>query len=148
MDNRLLFHDRIIKTGKGESKFAVRYNFGCLSPFYATVWDMSAKSVSIPLDSVENAGIYAITLETYYRCYGDAPFAFEMFANKPGILHILLEYTDEDVKFGGFFSEICLRQCNIVYFERAGLFKMKLEHDQIISRFLKEKEAAEYNTYF
>ena len=64
MDNTLLFHDKIIKTGKGESKFAVRYNKGCFSPYMLTLWNYEAKSVSIPIvvDNDLNQGIFCIEL--------------------------------------------------------------------------------------
>lgn len=149
MDNTLLFHDKIIKTGKGESKFAVRYNKGCFSPYRFTLWNYEAKSVSIPIvvDNDLNQGIFCIELEDFLR-RNQNPYAKRMWLDTwwEPLTFILLEYTDDDVLFKSE-AETALRQCNIVYVCSHPLSIHKF-YKMGINRFLKEKEKAEYNTYF
>ena len=76
MKSELLFHDQIIKTGKGESKFAIRYNIHGVSPYMGTKWNYNAKSVSIPpYDNKlicgadycgEEFGIYAVEIGDFF----------------------------------------------------------------------------------
>lgn len=144
-DNRLIFHDRIIKTGKGESKFAVRFNKGFFFPLRGTFWNYNAKSVSIPyMPLKEYDGIYAVELERFLdnNPYG---YAKQMRVRKDLTL-ILLEYTEYDLLFKNDF-EICLLQCNILSVCHCAELMMRI-HKRVINQFLKEKEAAEYNDYF
>ena len=145
MDNTLLFHDRIIKTGKGESKFAIRYNLGFRSPYKGSQWDYNVKSVSCP------QGIYCVALEYLFKGWKINPYILEMRSDEWAIKHLkllLLEYTEDDVLFKTQY-EMAVRQCNIVFICDNMLSMVRMFNDRIvIARFLKEKEAAEYNTYF
>ena len=154
----LQFHNKIIKTGNGKSKFAVRYNKitdnnKSISPYAHSGWDLYAKSVSEiaeiegfkDLDSV-GTGIYAVEFDTFVSGKGYA--AKEMIKNKNTTL-ILLEYTDDDV-IENSDIEICLRQCNIVYVSEQQTFISAYKDgtlNKLMSQFAAEKEAASYNTY-
>ena len=159
----LLFHDRIIKTGKGESKFAVRFNSKTddgksIGPFtysrgklYYSEWDLSAKSVSED-DCIrsyhvsDGAGIYAVEFDTFLSGKG---YAAEQMMKNENVTLILLEYTDDDIVAKSE-HEICLRQCNIVHVSEQSTFIAKCKAgtiNKLMAQFIVEKEAAEYNTY-
>ncbi|MBP3229606.1 MAG: hypothetical protein J6M40_02550 [Prevotella sp.] len=153
MDNRLQFHDRIIKTGKGESKFAIRYNIHGVSPYMGTKWNYNAKSVSIPpYDNKlicgadycgEEFGIYAVEIGDFFL-KNNSPYIQQI--KMPFVDVLLLEYTEDDVLHKRP-EEISLRQCNIVYVcdNLVSIYRM---FKYITNKFQKIKEAAEYNTYF
>ena len=157
MDNRLQFHDRIIKTGKGESKFAIRYNFGSFSPYQYVLWNYNAKSVSIPPydDKLiiycgedycgDEFGIYAVEFDDFLYNRNNPYVQKQMQMGNNNTL-VLLEYTENDVLHKRP-EEIALRQCNIVFVCNSAML-IKAMCKWIINRFLEEKEAAEYNTYF
>lgn len=157
----LEFHDKIINTGKGESKFAVRFNKKTnnnksMSPYVNPIyneWDLSAKSVADvaeiegfqSIDAI-GTGIYAVKFDTFVSGKGYA--AKEMIKNK-NITLLLLEYTDDDV-IESSDIEICFRQCNIVYVSEQQTFISAYKDGtlkKLMAQFVAEKEAAEYNTY-
>ena len=159
----LVFHDQVINTGKGKSKFAVRFNEKTddgksIGPFtysrgklYYSEWDLSAKSVSED-DCIrsyhvsDGAGIYAVEFDTFLSGKGYA--AEEMMKNE-NVTLILLEYTDDDIVAKSE-NEICLRQCNIVYVSEQSTFIAKCKAgtiNKLMAQFIVDKEAAEYNTY-
>ncbi|MBO5465924.1 MAG: hypothetical protein J6A02_00610 [Prevotella sp.] len=159
----LLFHDRIIKTGKGESKFAVRYNSKTddgksIGPFTYSrgkfsfkEWNLSAKSVS-ESDCIlfhytsDGTGIFAVEYDKFISGKG---YAVEHMVKYKDITLILLEYTEDDV-ISRNESEICLRQCNIVFVSDQPTFMTKWKDgtiNELMKQFITEKEAAEYNTY-
>ena len=144
-DKTLLFHDKIIKTGKGESKFAIRYNLGFCSPYKGSQWDYNAKSVSC------HQGIFCVALEYLFKGWKINPYILEMRSDEWAIKHLkllLLEYTEDDALFKTQY-EMAVRQCNIVFICDNMLTMVRMFNERIvIDRFLKEKEAAEYNTYF
>lgn len=147
-DKTLLFHNKIIKTGKRESKFAIRYNLGFLSPFMRTQWDYNAKSVSCPIeDNSENKGIYCVPLNVFFKTFNYNFYVKKMTTPTWEPLKIiLLEYTEDDVLFKSEI-EISLKQCNIVYVCDNIVSIYRIFKD-ITNKFQKIKEAAEYNTYY
>lgn len=161
----LQFHDRIIKTGKGESKFAVRFNEKTddgksVSPFWHsrgklrgelhyTEWDLSAKSVS---DSCGIrllgciSGIYAVEYAEFISGKG---YAAEIMRRNENVTILLLEYTDDDVVMRAD-EELCFSQCNIVYVSDQQTFIAKSKDgtlEKLMAQFIAEKDTAEYNTY-
>lgn len=148
----LVFHDQIIKSGKGESKFAVRYNMGYFSPMspLKVKWDYNAKSVSCPIVDYSdlNQGIYGVALDCFFKNMNHNPYVKRIMNNDTWepIKCILLEYTENDVLRKSDF-EIALRQCNIVYV-CDNIVSMYRMFKDITNKFQKIKEAAEYNTYY
>ena len=159
----LQFHDKIIKAGNGKSHFAVRYNAKTddgksIGPYtysrgklHYKEWNLSAKSVS-ESDCIRGfstdvgTGIYAVELDTFLSGKGHA--AAQMIKNQDVTLN-LLEYTDDDV-IARAETEICLRQCNIVFVSDQPTFMTKWKDgtiNELMKQFITEKEAAEYNTY-
>jgi hypothetical protein len=149
----LEFHDKIIKTGKGESKFAVRYNKGDYSPMspLKVKWDYNAKSVSlVDKDCGGSPGIYAVewNMVLFHRKNVIPNLYVEiMKSDFPDNVLILLESTEDDVLFRSR-EEIAFRQCNIVYVGNIRQFMNFTSIRNIIAHFLKEKETSEYNNYF
>lgn len=148
----LVFHNKIIKSGKGESKFAVRYNMGYFSPMspLKVKWDYNAKSVSCPIVDYSdlNQGIYGVALDCFFKDMNHNPYVKRIINNDTWepIKCILLEYTENDVLQKSDL-EIALRQCNIV-FVGDSLTSIWRFFKGNINQFLRVKEAAEYNTYF
>lgn len=160
----LLFHDKIINTGKGESKFAVRFNDKTedgksIGPYtysrgklHYYEWNLSAKSVSdnecvrgLNVDEV-TGGIYAVEFNTFLSGKGYA--AKEMRKNE-NVTLILLEYTEDDVVMKTE-TEICFTQCNIVYVSDQPTFIDKSKDgtlNKLMKQFVSKKATAEYNTY-
>lgn len=155
----LQFHDKIIKTGNGESRFAVRFNMKTddgksISPFtyskgmqYYNEWDISAKSVSTDcILGFDNAiGVFAVEFDKFLSGKG----IFVQYMKLESVTLILLEYNNDDVVFLNE-DEICLSQCNIVYTSNQTTFMAKWKDGTIskmMAQFVTEKEAAEYNTY-
>lgn len=157
----LQFHDQIINTGKGESKFAVRFNVKTddgksISPFtysklmkHYNEWDLNAKSVSC--DGIRGldmaTGIYAVDFDTFIS--GKGLYAkFIKMKNKNATL-FLLEYNEDDVVLQRE-DEICFSQCNIVYVSDQSTFMARCEDGtlrELMAQFVIEKESAGYNTY-
>ena len=159
----LEFHDKIINTGKGESKFAVRFNEKTddgksIGPWthskdrkkYIT-WDLSAKSVSEKecvrgIEPNMCSGIFAVEMDTFNKGRG---YAAKIMHTRKDIDLILLEYTEDDV-ISKDRCEIVLRQCNIVFSCQQPNFIAKYNDGSIfgiMQKFISDKEVSLINTY-
>lgn len=159
----LEFHDKIINTGKGFSRFAVRFNkrtsdnisigpytFSRGMKFYKA-WDLSAKSVS-ESDCVRgtypdnSSGIFAVDMDMFISHRGG--YAKNMYKENDTDL-ILLEYVDNDV-ISKSDVEIVLRQCNIVFVSTSQDFITKCNDCtifDIMRQFVNDKEASPICTF-